>query len=326
MWIALHSLLFFATGIRLVQMPTTFLNAHDAVTSKKQAVNHAGYKNIVGMFHLPRLVLVDTGYFATLGQQEFKSGLGELVKNAALFGSDHYDLMKKTVLDHGWQITPDEQTEAVFSGIKAKDALLVHDPKEKQLALLFEYGHTVGHALELTDGISTSHGEGVALGMLAAAEISEAMGLMSAEDRKEHDALVYALDPQITIPNRDCLSEVMDKILHDNKRGYTEERQGYIPMILAKRIGEMHRPNPQYLEYCPQELVERVVKRILTEFGPYDYFDATNKNSIVLDETPPVQLDTNQGRWNSNVSELMDWSMVAMEKSAGAEAGRRSKL
>eukprot|EP01052_Picozoa_sp_SAG31_P051048 SAG31_NODE_11939_length_983_cov_2.643665_3_plen_159_part_01 len=102
-------------GIRLVQMPTTFLNAHDAVTSKKQAVNHAGYKNIVGMFHLPSLVLVDTGYFATLGQQEFKSGLGELTKNAALFGKDHYELMKSTVLDHGWQITAEEQTEAVFS-------------------------------------------------------------------------------------------------------------------------------------------------------------------------------------------------------------------
>jgi 3-dehydroquinate synthetase len=56
------------------------------VTSKKQAVNHAGYKNIVGLFHTPSLVLVDTAFFGTLGESELKSGLGELTKNAALFG------------------------------------------------------------------------------------------------------------------------------------------------------------------------------------------------------------------------------------------------
>lgn len=302
------------------------MNAHDAVTSKKQAINHTGYKNIVGLFHVPRLVLVDTGFFSTLGQQEMKSGLGELTKNAALFGGEHYELMQKTVLDHGWQITPEEQSEAVYCGIKAKDALLAIDPKEKHLALLFEYGHTVGHAMELTDGISTSHGEGVAIGMLAASAISEAMGLMSAEDRKEHDALVEALDPQVSIPNRDCLGEVMDKILHDNKRGYTEERAGFIPMILAKKIGEMHRPNPEYLEYCPQELVEHTVKLLLSRFGPYDYFDASANDEVQLLETPEIETSAFLQDQTDAAEEVTNWSYVAMEKTAGAAKGFRPKL
>uniref|UniRef100_A0A7S2V593 3-dehydroquinate synthase domain-containing protein n=1 Tax=Fibrocapsa japonica TaxID=94617 RepID=A0A7S2V593_9STRA len=258
-------------GIRLVQIPTTFLNAHDAVTSKKQAINHTGYKNIVGLFHLPSLVLCDTSFYETLTRREMKAGLGELTKNAALFGGDHYELMKRTTMDHGWQLTPEEMTEATFLGMSAKDMLLCQDPKEKHLALLFEYGHTVGHALELTQGVSTSHGEGVTLGMLAVSYIAWKMGIMTAEDREAHDALVHALDPEIIIPDRDCLAEVMDKVMHDNKRGYLPEREGFVPMILNKRIGEMHKPNPMYLEYCPVDLVEESVKVLLNRYGPYKY-------------------------------------------------------
>jgi len=148
--------------------------------------------------------------------------------------------------------------------------LLCQDPKEKHLALLFEYGHTIGHALELSTGVSTSHGEGVTIGMLGASFCAEAMGLMTAADRAEHDALVDALEPQITIPKRhgeELLSEVLDKIHHDNKRGYLPERVGYVPMILAKRIGELHKPNAMYLEYVPEEIVEEAVKYVLERFG-----------------------------------------------------------
>ena len=258
------SLLF--RGIRLVEIPTTFLNAHDAVTSQKTAVNHTGYKNIVGTFHMPTMVLCDTCFYSTLGEREIKSGLGELTKNAALFGGEHYDLIKQTTLAHGPNLTGEELVEATFLGIKAKDALLCEDPKEKHLALLFEYGHTIGHALELTEGIHTSHGEGVTIGMLGASYISEKMGLMSTAEREKHDAMVTALQPAMVIENPDCVDEVLDKVHHDNKRGYLPERVGFVPMILAKKCGEIHQPNDMYLEYVPDELVEEAVLMILEKF------------------------------------------------------------
>ena len=257
-------------GVRLVQCPTTFLNAHDAVTSMKQAVNHTGYKNIVGTFHLPTMVICDTGFFSTLGETEIKSGLGELTKNAALFGGEHYDLIKRTTLAHGPELSGEELAEATFLGIKAKDMLLCEDPREKHLALLFEYGHTIGHALELTTGVSTSHGEGVTIGMLGASYCAEAMGLMAPEDRAEHDALVEALEPSIEIPRwggEKLLEEVLDKIHHDNKRGYLPERVGFVPMILAKKIGVLHKPNKMYLEYVPDEIVQEAVIYLLEKFG-----------------------------------------------------------
>ena len=259
------SLLF--RGIRLVHMPTSFLNAHDAVTSMKQAVNHSGYKNIVGSFHLPSMVLCDTSFYATLGVQEIKSGLGELTKNAAIFGGEHYDLIRRTTLAHGPALSGEELAEATFLGIQAKDALLCDDPKEKSSALLFEYGHTIGHALELTEGVVTSHGEGVTIGMLGASYIAEKMGILPPEERAKHDAMVDALDPSIVIPNSEgLLDEVLDKIHHDNKRGYLPEMVGQVPMILCSAVGTVHEPNKHFLEYVPDELVAEAVSMLLDRF------------------------------------------------------------
>jgi len=247
-------------GIRLVQCPTSFLNAHDAAaSSQKQAINHAGYKNIVGLYHVPTMALIDTSFYSTLGETELKAGLGELTKNAALFGGKHYELMKKTTMVKGWKLSGEELVDATYIGLGAKDMLLRHDPKEKHLALLFEYGHTVGHALELTKGVSTSHGEGVTIGMLAASYISNRMGIMSDADRATHDALVIALDPKIHLPPHDITDEVLDKVMHDNKRGYLPERAGFCPFILNQRVGEMHAPNKYYLEYVPVHLVREAI-------------------------------------------------------------------
>lgn len=251
-------------GIRLVQCPTTFLNAHDAAaSSQKQAINHSGYKNIVGLYHVPTLALVDTSFYETLGATELKAGLGELTKNAALFGGAHYELIKKTTFIKGWRLNGEELCEATFTGLGAKDMLLRHDAKEKHLALLFEYGHTVGHALELTDGVHTSHGEGVTVGMLAASFIANRMGIMSDADRAAHDELVFALDPEVELPSRDIAEEVLEKVCHDNKRGYLPERKNFCPFILAQRIGEMHCPNKFYLEYVPIDLVREAISYVI---------------------------------------------------------------
>jgi len=247
-------------GIRLVQCPTTLLSAHDAAaSSQKQAINHAGYKNVMGCFYKPLMAMVDTSFFKTLGVTEIKAGLGELTKNAALFGGPHYELMKRTTMIKGANLNEEELCDATFSGLGAKDMLLKHDPREKTLAIIFEYGHTVGHALELTEGVETSHGEGVTIGMLAASYISNRMGIMSDEDRRLHDEIVYALQPDIVLPDHDITEEVLDKVQHDNKRGYLPERKYHCPFILMEKIGKVHAPNKYYLEFVPEDIVRAAI-------------------------------------------------------------------
>jgi len=254
-------------GIRLVQCPTTLLSAHDAAaSSQKQAINHAGYKNVVGCFYKPTLAFVDTSFFSTLGETEIKAGLGELTKNAALFGGRHYDFIKSTVMKKGpLGLSGQDLCDATFLGLGAKDMLLTHDPREKTIAIIFEYGHTVGHALELTQGVETSHGEGVAVGMLAASYISQRMGIMTEADRRDHDALVYALEPKVIVPAHDITDEALDKVRHDNKRGYLPEREGYCPFLLLKSIGVMHSPNKYSLEFVPEDIVRDAIVHVVNQ-------------------------------------------------------------
>lgn len=254
-------------GIRLVQCPTSLLNAHDAAASSmKQGYNHCGLKNVIGDFHCPQLALIEMSFFKTLPERELKCGMGELIKNAAMFGGSHYEVVEQTLMKNGLEwTTNDESLEMLtISGLGAKDMLLKQDPYEKGEAIVFEYGHTIGHGIEIIDGMDLSHGEAVTLGMLGASYIAEKLELMSPENRKKHDDLVYALKPKATtMPARDFEEEVMMKIKRDNKRGYIPEKDGMCPFILLKKVGEFHKPNKHYLQYVEENLVREAIKHVV---------------------------------------------------------------
>eukprot|EP00048_Salpingoeca_helianthica_P015420 m.226683 g.226683 ORF g.226683 m.226683 type:complete len:442 (-) comp17012_c0_seq1:149-1474(-) len=252
-------------GIRFIHVPTTFLSAHDSVTSKKQAINHTNLKNIVGTYYVPTAIMVNVSVFETLTQDNIRSGSGELTKNAVMFGGEHLSVLEPILRRHrgNLQYTEEELLQLMRMGIKAKGSLLKDDPKERTTAIIFEYGHTVGHAVELTYGVS--HGCAVALGMLAASFMSEKMGLMTPEDREAHDELVKLLDVWLPLPPSQTLQDaVFRRVAGDNKRGYLPLKKGYYPLILAKRIGELHHPNKYYLEYVPEDIVRAAIAYLTT--------------------------------------------------------------
>jgi 3-dehydroquinate synthetase len=256
-------------GIRLIHFPTTFLSMHDSVTSQKQAINCMGYKNNVGLYHLPLAVLCDISVLNTLDESNIKSGLGELVKNAILFGGEFYSILI------GWlnvyqdlKLSNESFSDLVELGIRAKDQLLKQDSEEKGVAIIFEYGHTIGHAIELAcPKNSISHGEAITVGMLASSFIANKMKIMSDQDREVHDCLIKKIHPHIPYLGKNPLPTVINKVLHDNKRGYLPQKEGTIPMILVKRIGELYQPNSKYLEYVPEEEVVDAVSFVLRHFN-----------------------------------------------------------
>ncbi len=173
-------------GIRFIHVPTTFLSAHDSVTSKKQAINHTDLKNILGTYYVPTAIMCNVSVFETLTEDNIRSGSGELTKNAIIFGGEHLAILEPILDRHqaGLKFTEEEMLELMRLGIKAKGSLLRDDPKERTTAIIFEYGHTVGHALELTYGVS--HGCAVALGMLAASYISNKVHKCMHDVRRVH--------------------------------------------------------------------------------------------------------------------------------------------
>jgi len=169
-------------GLPTVLVPTTLLGQVDAAIGGKTAVNHARGKNLVGAFHQPRLVLADVGVLSTLPRRELVAGMAEVIKygvigDPALFGRLENRLEDMLSL-HDQELV----TSVVAASARQKAAVVADDEREETGGrAVLNFGHTVGHAIEAATGYQQLlHGEAVAIGMVAAARISERLGICDA--------------------------------------------------------------------------------------------------------------------------------------------------
>lgn len=238
-------------GMRFVSVPTTFLAMHDVVTSLKTSICFDGRKNNVGTFYAPTKILIDVAFCETLPAAELFSGLGELAKNACLFGGEHAEGFT-AALKRQSRLTPSSSGEFELDmhslldltrlGIKAKMDVLLHDAYEKQFGMIFEYGHTVSHAIEKAygDGV-IPHGLGVVYGMLSCSFVAERLGFMTAGERETHDALCHLLLSKWPLPTPMPTAEmVYARAMKDSKRGIAGETPTQVSDVMLYRLGEIH--------------------------------------------------------------------------------------
>lgn len=255
-------------GTKVVYVPTTLLAMHDVVTSLKTSICFDGRKNNIGSFYAPSKILIDVAFCSTLPKDELFSGLGELAKNAALFGGSHaqgfVDALSKESVDtrnggSGEEFTLDEATleRLVYLGIQAKMSVLATDAYEKTSGMIFEYGHTVSHAIEKAYGDGTiPHGLGVVYGMLSSSYAAEKMGITTKEAQKEHDELCYKLLSKWPLPEpKPTVELVMSLAMKDSKRGITAEEDDEISDVLLHRMGDVVNTKTQMLSKFPCSLV-----------------------------------------------------------------------
>ena len=170
-------------GIPYVQIPTTLLAQIDSSVGGKTGINTNQGKNLVGSFYQPQAVICDVGTLGTLPEREFKAGYAEMVKYGLINDADFFnalDGMNDNILD----TKNDALMGAIETSCKAKATVVAADEKEAGQRALLNLGHTFGHALEAACGYDGRllHGEAVAMGMVMAFQLSEKMGLCSAED------------------------------------------------------------------------------------------------------------------------------------------------
>ena len=170
-------------GIDYVQIPTTLLAQVDSSVGGKTAINTAQGKNLVGMFHQPRLVLADITTLDTLPQREFLAGYAEVVKYGLINDPDFFGWLE----GHGAALRDGNRAgriRAVVTSCQAKADIVAADEREAGQRALLNLGHTFGHALEAESGYSDMllHGEAVAVGTIMAFDLSVRMGLCPAED------------------------------------------------------------------------------------------------------------------------------------------------
>ena len=159
-------------GVAFVQVPTTLLAQVDSSVGGKTGVNHEGGKNLIGAFHQPNVVLIDTDTLSTLPDREFRAGLAEVIKYGAIVDKAFFAWLESNMqmlLDRN----PDALAYAIRRSCELKAAVVAEDERESGRRALLNFGHTFGHAIENTMGYGEwLHGEAVAAGMVLAAEMS----------------------------------------------------------------------------------------------------------------------------------------------------------
>ena len=224
-------------GIRLVHIPTTLLHLSDAVLSLKQAVNSDIGKNHIGAFHAPVLVWGDLGFLGSLPADEIRCALCEGAKNVLAILPGRYSW----ALEH-LRPAADYTVEELLAWIdlcaEAKSTVMGDDPEEKFLGIVLEYGHTVGHALELMTGGQIRHGYAIALGMLAEARAAMESGWLSPADMQAHRDLIASIGCPLTIPASVATRDILGVLAHDNKLGYLPHRDGFADIVQLRGLGQ----------------------------------------------------------------------------------------
>ncbi len=159
-------------GVAFIQVPTTLLAQVDSSVGGKTGVNHARGKNLIGAFHQPRLVLIDTDTLATLPDRELKSGLAEVIKYGAIADADFLAWLEKNI-EALLARDADAVAHAIRRSCELKAEIVADDEREAGRRAILNFGHTFGHAIEHCAGYGEwLHGEAVAAGMIMAAKLS----------------------------------------------------------------------------------------------------------------------------------------------------------
>ena len=225
-------------GCKFVQVPTTLLAQVDSSVGGKTAINTAAGKNLVGAFHQPALVLIDPDVLATLPQRELRAGYAEVVKYGLLGDSDFFDWCEANApaLLAGDAAA---QAYAIAASCRAKAAVVAADERETgDVRALLNLGHTFGHAFEAEAGFSDRllHGEGVALGMALAFDLSAKRGLCDVIDAARVRSHLAACGFELS-PARLGLAAPAARLVH-HMRQDKKMAAGTLPFILARGIGQ----------------------------------------------------------------------------------------
>jgi 3-dehydroquinate synthase len=218
-------------GITLVHVPTTLLAQVDSSIGGKVGVNHTLGKNLIGAFHQPALVAIDPSLLATLPRREFRSGLYEVVKYGMIASRSLFERVAR-------------ETKAIFArdagvlgpaiveSCRIKADVVSKDEREGGLRRVLNFGHTVGHALEaVTKYRRFRHGEAIAYGMLAAADLAVARGALADRERQSLAQLIAQLGPLPPIGDL-AIPEVLEAIRRDKKVVH-----GTLHFVIAIEIG-----------------------------------------------------------------------------------------
>ncbi|WP_026101166.1 3-dehydroquinate synthase [Synechococcus sp. PCC 7336] len=223
-------------GIQVVQVPTTLLAMVDAAIGGKTGVNHPQGKNLIGAFKQPRLVWIDPDVLATLPPREFRAAMAEVIKYGVIRMPELFEYLENlSQLASFRSFDAAALFHAIEQSARCKADVVVQDEKEGGLRAVLNYGHTVGHAIEsATHYRRYRHGEGVALGMEAAARIASNLGWWERGNGDRQRDLMERCGLPVRLPAEIDRDRVV-ALTHSDKK----VKSGKVRFVLPRAIGRV---------------------------------------------------------------------------------------
>jgi 3-dehydroquinate synthase len=247
----------FRRGVPFAQVPTTLLAAVDSSVGGKVAVNFGGVKNIMGIFNQPRLVLCDLDLLGTLSEREIRSGVAEIIKYGAVCSAALFEQLERGDLEHVLALDWHVLTDVVAQCVALKARVVERDEFDKKgIRNVLNFGHTVGHALELSVDYALTHGEAISIGMIAATRLALRLGLCDATFPGRLQALIERADLPVSFTSSPGLFDRVIQTMQMDKKF----REGRNVFVLPTRVGEW-----QQQENVPWPLVHEAVSSVLSD-------------------------------------------------------------
>ncbi len=222
----------FKRGIDFINIPTSLLAMVDASVGGKTGIDLGNLKNQIGVFNVPKMVVIDVRFLETLPQNEMRSGLAEMLKHGLIFDRNYWNQF----LDLGDK-TFEALEELIYQSIVIKNTIVMQDPNEKGFRKALNFGHTLGHAIEsyfLENETKKTllHGEAIAVGMILESHIAKSKNLLSETDYLEIKKTIGAIYEPIVFTEND-IEPILNLLIHDKKNEF-----GTIQFALINGIGK----------------------------------------------------------------------------------------
>ncbi|WP_457756316.1 3-dehydroquinate synthase [Thermodesulfatator indicus] len=241
-------------GVPYVQIPTSLLAQVDSSVGGKTGVDLPEGKNLLGTFYQPWRVYIDYGVLSTLPFEHLKNGLAEVVKYGCISSPNLFEYLEERsqkLLNYD----AESLEHIIYESCRLKAEVVSRDEKEGGLRRILNFGHTLGHAIEAAANYEILHGFCVSIGMVAAAILSERLGVAEEEISPRLIKLLEDLGLPTRIPQDLDTDEILSFLRADKKVW-----KGKLTFILLKRLGE-----PVFYEEPPQQILKEIVEALKTQ-------------------------------------------------------------